>query len=172
MNAESPDEAGADRSAEAVWAVLPRLTHLSNAMTRGRLVERATEAAGLTLDRPATGVLLTVHAADRPLRIGEIAERMQVVGPHVTRQVQELERRGLVRRVGDPHDRRASLIEPTAEGAKAANRYTTSMLGWFADAMADWSDQDRGDLGRLLGKLADDVIARLALLDDAPPPAT
>ncbi|MFJ2864321.1 hypothetical protein [Kitasatospora sp. NPDC087314] len=43
---------------------------------------------------------------------------------------------------------------------------------WFTDAMADWSDQDRSDLGRLLGKLADDVIARLALLDDAPPPAT
>ncbi|WP_455711655.1 MarR family transcriptional regulator [Streptomyces griseoluteus] len=56
--------------------------------------------------------------ADRPLLIGQIAERMQVVGPHVTRQVQSLERRGLVHRVSAPHDRRAGLIEPTREGGR------------------------------------------------------
>ncbi|MER8101463.1 MarR family transcriptional regulator [Kitasatospora sp. NPDC094016] len=174
MTADSPDNPGADEQAAAVWAALPRLAQLSSAMTRGRLAERAAEAAGLALDRPALSALMTLHAADRPLRIGEIAERMQVVGPHVTRQIQALERRGLVQRVGDPHDRRASLIEATAEGTRAANAYAASMIGWFTDAIAHWSDQDRGDLGRLLAKLADDVIARLALLDDGggtPPPA-
>ncbi|GAA1920219.1 MarR family winged helix-turn-helix transcriptional regulator [Streptantibioticus ferralitis] len=167
---ESPT--GPDRPGVAVLAVLPRLAQLSNAVTRGRLAERAAEAAGLALDRPAVGVLMTLHVADRPLRVGEIAERMQVVGPHITRQVQALERRNLVRRVGDPHDRRASLIEPTAQGAEAANRYSASMVGWFTDAITDWSDQDRSDLSRLLTRLADDVTARLALLDDTPPPAT
>ncbi|GHJ34759.1 MarR family winged helix-turn-helix transcriptional regulator [Streptomyces sp. TS71-3] len=169
MNAESPDGPGSDQPSESVLAVLPRLTQLSSAISRGRLVERAAEAAGLALDRPALGVLVTLNMADRPLRVGEIAERMQVVGPHVTRQVQGLERRNLVRRVSDPHDRRASLIEPTSEGTQAAQRYTASMLGWFTDAISGWSEQDRSDLGRLLGRLADDVTARLALLDDVPP---
>ncbi|MFD5237026.1 MarR family winged helix-turn-helix transcriptional regulator [Streptomyces tendae] len=145
--------------------VLPRLTQLSAAFNKGRLTERAAEAAGLALDRPAMGVLVTLRTADQPLRIGEIADRMQVVGPHVTRQVQALEKRGLVHRVADPHDRRASLIEPTAAGLDAANRYVASLLGWFAEALADWPRQDREDLTRLLTRLADDVTARLARLD-------
>ncbi|MGX1226545.1 MarR family winged helix-turn-helix transcriptional regulator [Streptomyces ambofaciens] len=146
-------------------AVLPRLTQLSAAFNKGRLTERAAEAAGLALDRPAMGVLVTLRTADQPLRIGEIADRMQVVGPHVTRQVQSLEKRGLVHRVADPHDRRASLIEPTDAGMEAANRYVTSLLGWFAEALADWPRQDREDLTRLLTRLADDVTARLARFD-------
>ncbi|MGW4291200.1 MarR family winged helix-turn-helix transcriptional regulator [Streptomyces sp. NPDC004673] len=161
MNAEPPDAPSAD-----VLAVVPRLAQLSNAVNRGRLTERAAEAAGLALDRPAVGVLMTLHMADRPLRIGEIAERMQVVGPHVTRQVQGLERRGLVHRVADPHDRRASLIEPTPEGAQAANRYATSLVGWFSEAIAGWSDEERADLGRLLGRLVDDVTAHLGRLEE------
>jgi hypothetical protein len=38
-----------------------------------------------TLERPAMTVLATLHLAGQPLRVGEIAIRMQVVGPHVTR---------------------------------------------------------------------------------------
>ncbi|MFC8825131.1 MarR family winged helix-turn-helix transcriptional regulator [Streptomyces sp. NPDC057137] len=144
---------------------MPRLAELSNAVTRGRLPERAIEATGLALDRPELTVLMALHMADKPLRIGEIAERMQVVGPHVTRQVQALERRGLVGRLSDPEDRRASLIEPTPEGARAANRYATYLIGWFSEAIGGWSDQDRGDLGRLLGRLVDDVTAHMARLD-------
>ncbi|MFJ4004945.1 MarR family winged helix-turn-helix transcriptional regulator [Streptomyces sp. NPDC090023] len=109
---------------------------------------------------------MTLHMADRPLRIGEIAERMQVVGPHVTRQVQGLERRGLVHRVADPHDRHASLIEPTPEGAQAANRHATSLVGWFSEAIAGWSDEERAHLGRLLGRPVDDVTAHLGRLEE------
>jgi DNA-binding MarR family transcriptional regulator len=108
------------------------------------------------------GVLVSLRAAGEPLRIGEIADRMQVVGPHVTRQVQLLEKRHLVRRIADPHDRRASLIEPTGAGEEVANRYVASLLGWFAGVLADWPAQDRDDLLRLLARFADDVTARLA----------
>jgi DNA-binding MarR family transcriptional regulator len=69
---------------------------------------------------------------------------------------------GLVRRVAHPYDRRASLIELTEQGASATGRYSASIIGWFTDAVADWSDQDRNELGRL----AKDVIARLTRLDD------
>lgn len=145
MTPEAAEPAGPDDPHDDLLTVLPRLTQLSAAFNKG--------------------VLVTLRAADQPLRIGEIADRMQVVGPHVTRQVQALEKRGLVRRVADPHDRRASLIEPTGDGLDAANRYMTSLLGWFAEALADWPPQDREDLTRLLTRLADDVTARLARLD-------
>jgi DNA-binding MarR family transcriptional regulator len=147
---------------DTLRAVLPRLTQLSAAMGRGRLVQQATDATGLNLDRPGMTILITLANAGTPMRVGEIAERMQVVGPHATRQVQALEQRGLVQRVTDPTDKRVSLIKPTPAGTEAAQTYLATVLGWFSEVIADWPAQDRSDLGRLLGKLADDVTARLS----------
>lgn len=152
--------------------VMPRLMRLSNALSRGRLTERAMESVDLRLDRPALSVLLTLHMADRPLRVGEIAQRMEMVGPHITRQVKELERRHLVRRVADPLDRRASLIEPTEPGAAGAARYVNTLFGWFAEAVANWEEEERRTFGRLLTRFADDFTARLAAADDRTPPAS
>ncbi|MGW7518440.1 MarR family winged helix-turn-helix transcriptional regulator [Streptomyces sp. NPDC054796] len=160
---EGGDEGGGKAD---VLAVLPRLTQVSNVLNRGRLLERAMETAAIHVDRPAMSVLLSLHMANGPLRVGEIAERMNVVGPHITRQVNELERRGLVVRVTDPHDQRARLIEATPEGAAAADRYMSTVIGWFTDALADWPQQDRRDFGRLLGRFADDLTAHLAALDE------
>ncbi|WP_245787279.1 MarR family transcriptional regulator [Amycolatopsis saalfeldensis] len=63
--------------------------------------EQALAAAGLTLERPAMTVLATLQLAGQPLRVGEIAARMQVVGLHVTRHVNGLEKRGLLTRLAD-----------------------------------------------------------------------
>ncbi|MEV4895233.1 MarR family transcriptional regulator [Nonomuraea sp. NPDC055795] len=151
---------------DQVLAVMPRLAQLGNALSRGLLTEHAMKSTGVAVDRPAFSVLVAVRLAGRPLRISEIAERMRLVQPHVTRQVQQLERHGLVRRTGDPGDRRVSFIEPTDEGQAAADRYAHSLIGWFADAIAHWPEQDRADLGRLLTRFADDVTAHLSAVTD------
>jgi DNA-binding MarR family transcriptional regulator len=163
---EGDGHAGADPAPDLLAGLLPRLTQLSSVLNRSHLTEHAMKAAGLHLERPAMSVLVSLHLAGQPLRIGEIATRMQVVGPHVTRQVNELARRGLVRRVTDPLDQRARLIEPTSEGATATDRYMRVVLGWFTEALADWPEQDRQDLGRLLGRFADDLSTHLAALAD------
>ncbi|GAA3566404.1 MarR family winged helix-turn-helix transcriptional regulator [Amycolatopsis ultiminotia] len=148
--------------------LLPRLTQLSRTFNRGRLVEHAITASGLGLDQPSVSILTALQLAGEPLRIGEIASRLQVVGPHVTRQVQALEKRGLVRRVTDPADQRARLIAPTDAGTAAAEQYFGTMLGWFTEALAGWTAEDRSALGRLLGRFVDDLSARMAALDDEP----
>jgi len=148
-----------------LMVLLPRLAQLGTAINRGDLVERAMEQSGSGLDRPAMNVLMQLRMADGPLRVGEIAQRMQVVGPHVTRQVNELERRRLVRRVVDPDDQRARLIEATPEGSASADRYLEAIFGYFNQALADWSAEDRRALGRLLGRFTDDLVAHLAALD-------
>jgi DNA-binding MarR family transcriptional regulator len=150
--------------------LLPRITRLSEVLSRGRLFEHVLESAGLSLERPAITVLVTLHRAGGPLRVGEIATRMQVAGPHVTRHVQGLERRGLVRRVGDPADQRARLIETTPAGADAAERYLAVLLGWLSDALAGWGPQDRRDLVRLLGRLLDDLHDRASAVVEPDPP--
>lgn len=145
--------------------LLPRLARLGTALNRGGLVEHAMEQAGSGLDRPAMNVLVQLRMADGPLRVGEIAHRMQVAGPHVTRQVNELERRRLVRRVVDPGDQRARLIEASPAGSASADRYLKAIFGSFNQALAGWSPEDRRALGRLLGRFTDDLVAHLAALD-------
>ncbi|GAA4610610.1 MarR family winged helix-turn-helix transcriptional regulator [Actinoallomurus liliacearum] len=146
---------------DALTGLLPRMTRLSATLSRGQLFEHATAAAGLALDRPAVTILLVLHMADRPLRVGEIAARMQVVGPHVTRQLQGLEREGLVERLADPDDQRARLITLTEPGRERISGYLRVVNGWFADALSDWSDEDQRDLVRLFGRMVDDLSAHL-----------
>jgi DNA-binding MarR family transcriptional regulator len=163
MNEQEKWSAGPDLLSE----LLPRLTNLSAILNRGHLIDHALAAAGVPLERPAMSVLITVHFADRPLRVGEIAARMEVVGPHVTRLLNDLEKRGLVNRVADPFDQRSRLVELTAEGASATERYLRFILEWFTGVLADWPEQDRQDLGRLLGRFADDIAVHLAALADS-----
>lgn len=145
--------------------LLPRIAQLSTVLNRSDLIERAVETAGVDLDRPTVGVLLALHMAGEPLRIGEIAKRLQVVGPHITRQVHELERRGLARRIPDPDDQRARRVELTTDGATAISRYLETVLGTLGEALADWSPADRQTFGRLVGRFVDDLTARLSTPD-------
>ncbi|SER00283.1 MarR family winged helix-turn-helix transcriptional regulator [Lentzea albida] len=138
-------------------AMLPQLMRLGTVLNRSRLVERAVEHVGVQIDRPGLTVLVTLRMAGQPLRVGEIAARMQVVGPHVTRHLHELERASLVRRVVDPDDQRARLVELTDQGSGVAGRYLEAIFGWFGDAIADWSEEDRATFGRLLSRFVDDL---------------
>jgi DNA-binding MarR family transcriptional regulator len=150
--------------ADLLGELLPRLTQLSAVLTRSRVIDEAQRAAGAGLDRPGIGIITALRLAGRPMRIGEIAERQQVAGPHVTRTVAGLEQHGMVHRVTDPADARARLVELTEDGAAAADRYVTTVFGFFTDVLGEWSDEDRRQLGALLGRLVDDITTRL----DAP----
>lgn len=65
------------------------------------------------------------------------------------------------RRVADPGDRRARLVELTDEGAAAVARYMRVVLGSFGEALSHWSEEDRREAARLLTRLVDDVTAAL-----------
>ncbi|MEU0499536.1 MarR family transcriptional regulator [Nocardia sp. NPDC005998] len=152
---------------DALQGLLPRMAQVSNTLGRGQLFETATAAAGISLERPAVTILVILESADRPLRVGEIAERMQVVGPHVTRQLNGLERRRLIQRVPDPDDQRARLITLTPDGETLIGRYLHVINDWFDQALAGWSESDQRDLVHLLGRLVDDLSAHLnTIVDD------
>lgn len=150
-----------DSHSDAPAGLLTHLLQLRNLLNRGALYEQAAEAAQVTLERPAMTILVILHSADRPLRVGEIATRMHVVGPHVTRQLNGLEKRAMVKRVPDPDDQRARLIALTPSAQRLVERYTTVVNGWFAAAIADWPADDRSELVRLIGRLTEDLTTQL-----------
>jgi len=143
-------------------SVLPRLMQLGTLLNRSGLGERAMKRVGADLDRPGLSIILALHMGGKAMRVGEIADRMQVAGPHVTRHLHVLERRRLVRGLADPDDRRARLVELTPDGAELADRYVTTLLGWFGEALSGWSPKDRQAFYDLLLRLPDDLAAFLS----------
>lgn len=63
----------------------------------------------------ARGVLAVVDGAGRPLEPGVIAERLLVRTGSMTSLLDTLEKRGLVRRLPHPEDRRKLLVDVTPE---------------------------------------------------------
>src|SRR3954467_7342956 len=97
---------------------LTRITYLS---PRARQHERLMALAGVPLDRAAVALLRQI-ADSEPLRPGELAGRLGVEAPHVTRPVQQRQKPGYVTRVPDPDDRRAQRIQLTEAGRRAIDR--------------------------------------------------
>jgi len=82
-----------------------------------------------------------------------------VEAPHVTRQVQRLEKAGYASRVPDPDDRRAQLIQLTPAGSAAADRIREVGRSGMAAALAHWSPHELHQLATLFNRMVDDFLA-------------
>src|SRR5215469_11470648 len=120
MPGTEPGPAAAPAPAEAAETGADA-AEILRAITRARSHDRVRTVAAVPLDRAAVMVLQQLAEAG-PARPGELAARLGVEGPHVTRQVQRLQQAGYVERGPDPDDRRAQLIQVTPEGRAAAGR--------------------------------------------------
>ena len=134
------------------------LTRISYLLTRARRNDLITTAAGVRLDRAAVVVLLELADAGA-MRPGELAARLEVEAPHITRQVQRLALVGYAERSPDPDDRRAQLIRLTPSGKAAAQRIRETARKGMADALAHWSPDELHQLTTLFHRLVDDFLA-------------
>jgi len=88
-----------------------------------------------------------------PIRMADIAARLEVVPRSVTSMVDGLEGAGLVRRRPDPDDRRSVLVEPTAGGRRLLARLHEARHATAEQVFAPLDASDRAELGRLLARL-------------------
>ena len=88
-----------------------------------------------------------------PIRMADIAARLDVVPRSVTSMVDGLEEAGLVRRRPDPDDRRSVLVEPTAGGKRLLAKLHEARRATAEQVFASLDEADRAELGRLLGRL-------------------
>jgi DNA-binding MarR family transcriptional regulator len=96
---------------------------------------------------------LTRIAETAPARASDMAEFFGVDKAAISRQVQGLERLGLIERANDPADGRAQTLQLTEAGLSQVTRVTSARIHRFRALLADWTQQDIDDLGRLLGRL-------------------
>jgi MarR family transcriptional regulator, 2-MHQ and catechol-resistance regulon repressor len=113
-------------------------------------VEPRLAAAGLTATQ--FGVLEAIlHKG--PLGQRELSRKVLTSAGNMTDLVDKLEARGLVRRVRQKLDRRAVLVELTAEGRALIEPLFTAHAGDITAAMAGLSREELGQLDALLRKL-------------------
>jgi DNA-binding MarR family transcriptional regulator len=77
-----------------------------------------------------------------PMSAGELAERTRLTTPSVTALVDRLERRGFVRRVADPDDRRRVIVEPSPEGVAKVAAFFESPGRSLARLLAGYSPEE------------------------------
>jgi DNA-binding MarR family transcriptional regulator len=129
--------------ARRAWRALTEV-----ALDRDRKVA-VSEALGLSWTR----VLVLRRLAVRPLTLRALSERLSADPPYVTLMVDDLEKRGLVRRLPHPEDRRAKLVELTLSGRAAAAR-ADAILDEPPAALRDVPAEDLAALLRVLERLA------------------
>ncbi|MGP4028587.1 MarR family winged helix-turn-helix transcriptional regulator [Actinomadura sp. 3N407] len=132
------------------------LSRVAHMLTRFRQHDRTVVAAGVPVDRAAVPLLRALAENEGPMRPGELAVRLAVEAPHVTRQVQRLERAGYVERVPDPDDRRCQRVRLSGSGLEAVESIRASGRHWISGALAAWSPAERERLAGLVNRMVDD----------------
>ncbi|TDD35381.1 MarR family transcriptional regulator [Actinomadura sp. KC06] len=153
--AAGPPDAAQSSDVAEIERALSRVAHM---LTRFRQHDRTVIAAGVPVDRAAVP-LLRALAEHGPMRPGELAARLAVEAPHVTRQVQRLERAGYVELLPDPDDKRCRRVGLSGSGLHAVESIRASGRRWISEALAGWSPGERERLAGLVHRMVDDFEA-------------
>jgi DNA-binding MarR family transcriptional regulator len=100
-------------------------------------------------------MLEALAAASAPLSVSDLGAAIGVDQPRASRLVQQGVAHGLVRREADPDDARRTRIALTDEGRRMARGVRGERREILGRALAAFTEEERGELARLLNKLAD-----------------
>jgi DNA-binding MarR family transcriptional regulator len=137
------DSAGDDTLAEAFWSVARRLRHLSQ------------ETLAPWDITPSHLRALRVLSREGSIRLSELSDRLRIAPRSATEVVDGLQVRGLVRRLPDPGDRRATLVEVTDRGASVLDAARAARAAEAERVFGRLSQADRARLTRILRQLRD-----------------
>jgi DNA-binding MarR family transcriptional regulator len=130
-------------------------------VAQGRVIEAVLKRTRIDLSRADVSLLKVLLDSGVGVRQGDLAGRLGVDAPTVTRRVQLLEARQLVRRTSDPLDRRAQLVQLTAAGTRLIERAMVAFHDWLATVLGTWTESDRDQLAELLARFTDDCYRNL-----------
>jgi DNA-binding MarR family transcriptional regulator len=117
-------------------------------------LDEALEPLGLSLAK--LGALSKLAAADEPLPLSTLAERLACVRSNITQLVDRLEAEKLVTRSDDPRDRRSVRAELTAKGRERHAAGMRALDKVERDLLARLNPQQQNDFMRYLRILRGD----------------
>ena len=145
VNADSSD-ASREQDAARAWSAMRTLV-LDRHDRRAKVAERL----GMSFIRAKA----LLHLVSEPLTMRELAAAIAIDAPYATVVVDDLERRGLVRRSPHPDDRRVKVVTLTASGRRLAGIART-ILDEPPPVLERLSGQDLAALARIVSSLVAD----------------
>jgi DNA-binding MarR family transcriptional regulator len=112
-----------------------------------RMARRLRQEAGTDLGPSQVAALATIERHG-PLSPSELAERERIKRPTATRIVGRLENAGLVERIKDPEDGRASILSATPKARSMLKALRARKTAYIAKRLADMDAEDRRTLER------------------------
>ena len=95
-----------------------------------------------------------------PVRAGGLASVARLSPSAITETVEGLERDGLVRREGDPSDRRVVRVALTSDGRRQLQRFETGCAAALADRLAPLSAAQRQRIRAAFNDLRDVIVTK------------
>jgi DNA-binding MarR family transcriptional regulator len=107
------------------------------------------------LGRGEVGALSALRVSGPPYRLSptHLARGLMLSSAGVTSRIDRLERRGLVRRLPDPNDRRGVMVELTDEGLEAVDEAVAALTVSDRQLMARLEPEEISQLESILRKL-------------------
>lgn len=126
-------------------------------MTRsGRADRLRCERAGVEVTGAAQRLIYYLME-NGPLRLSELARRTETDPGILTRQVNALERQGIVERRPDPTDRRAMTVHMLPRGRRIALRLREVQDEVLGGQLAGWTGADLEQAAALMEQLIRDI---------------
>jgi DNA-binding MarR family transcriptional regulator len=150
---------------EAIGEIESALHSLFRSLKQVRLHEFLLAEARVDAGQAGLAVLYVLHAEGSSLRLTDLAERLRIDAPAVTRKAQQLERSGLVSRARDREDARATRLQLTGAGCRTINRFLVARRKWLTSLLAGWPEAEQVEFARLLRQFTSDVDRHLGELD-------
>jgi DNA-binding MarR family transcriptional regulator len=117
----------------------------------------SSQARAVNLSGPRLRLLLAVEEEGR-LRMGDLADDLGVTARTITSLVDALQREGLLSRLPDPTDRRATLLELTEKARTQFEQVRSLQMELGEELVAPLDTQQRRQLLDLLGRLNKEVL--------------
>lgn len=149
-----PTATPTERAACSVSAELERsLTQVARAILRLD-VPPSDLTEGKSVDRAGYWLLVRL-SSQAPVRLSELADTVELDLSTVSRQMRDLVAIGLVVKVPDPEDGRASLLSLSDRGWAVLETVSEARRQALAEVIDDWSEEERTALTRGLLRLED-----------------
>ncbi|AWW38731.1 MarR family transcriptional regulator [Streptomyces sp. AS58] len=111
-------------------------------------------ARTLPTDCPAgSAAVLTLLDRHGDMRIGRLGELLAVDMSVTSRHVAHAAERGWIERSPDPADKRSRILRLTPVGRARLDELSRRATDLLAERLGDWSDEEVGQLARLMSRL-------------------
>ena len=142
---------------ETIAGIELALHSLARRLKQARLHDYFARQAGVDIDQAGLAVLYVLHGEKAALRITDLAGRLGIDAPAVTRKAQQLERLGLVSRARDADDARACRLRLTPRAAGWSSSSCSPATSWLTAILAGWPPAERCEFARLIGRFTGDI---------------